>query len=256
MVAGVATVCRPPGQAVPWLARVFLVCGIVGSVGFTATWLVEGMMRPGYDAWVQPISALSLGSGGWVQRANFVVFGALVGCSAIGWHLVLRPGVGAIAVPVLKMVTAGALFVDGVFSQDAANGFPPGAVAPAVSTFHGDLHLAGAVVAIVALSATCFVFAWRFGMEPDWHRWSAAAIAAGVLTVAFMAAFGASGDGAPAGVFERLATEMEGAYMVCLVVCLLTNAKQVAVRGRVQTEGRHTTEVRDREVMALPEEGP
>ncbi len=55
---------RPSVDRLRSIDRALLLCGVVGSVGFTATWLVEGATRPGYDAWRQPISALSLGPGG------------------------------------------------------------------------------------------------------------------------------------------------------------------------------------------------
>ena len=57
-------------------------CGGIGAFLFTVTYLIEGFTRPGYDAWQQPISALSLGPGGWVQQVNFVVFGVLMVLSA------------------------------------------------------------------------------------------------------------------------------------------------------------------------------
>ena len=60
-------------------------CGVVGALLFTAVYLLEGPTRPGYDAWVQPISALSLGRGGWVQQANFALYGVLLVLSALGW---------------------------------------------------------------------------------------------------------------------------------------------------------------------------
>ena len=41
-------------------------CGGVGAFLFTVTYLIEGITQPGYNAWQQPISALSLGPGGWV----------------------------------------------------------------------------------------------------------------------------------------------------------------------------------------------
>jgi hypothetical protein len=65
---------------------VLLSCGGIGALPFTGIYRVEGITRPGYDAWQQPISALSLGSGGWVQRVNFVVFGVLLVLSAAGWY--------------------------------------------------------------------------------------------------------------------------------------------------------------------------
>ncbi len=48
-----------------------------GSVLFNATFLIDGAFRPGYGTLRQPMSALSLGHGGWVQVTNFIVFGAL-----------------------------------------------------------------------------------------------------------------------------------------------------------------------------------
>jgi hypothetical protein len=73
-----------------------LLCGGVGAVLFTAIYLLEGISLPGYDAWQQPTSALSLGPGGWMQQANFIVFGVLLVLSAVGWYRFLTPGRGAI----------------------------------------------------------------------------------------------------------------------------------------------------------------
>jgi hypothetical protein len=39
-------------------------CGAIGTFLFTIAYLLEGITRTGYDAWQQPISALSLGPGG------------------------------------------------------------------------------------------------------------------------------------------------------------------------------------------------
>jgi Protein of unknown function (DUF998) len=70
-----------PGSA---LHRLLLGCGVLGSLLFTGTFLAEGATRAGYDPWRQPISALSLGPGGWLQSVNFVVFGLLMACFALG----------------------------------------------------------------------------------------------------------------------------------------------------------------------------
>lgn len=59
--------------------RLLLGCGLAGPVLFIGTFLIEGATRPGYDAWRQAVSALGLGPGGGVQRADFIVFGLLIG---------------------------------------------------------------------------------------------------------------------------------------------------------------------------------
>lgn len=215
--------------------RALLLSGVVGSVVFTATWLVEGVTRPGYDAWRQPISALSLGPGGWLQAASFIFFGLLVGCSAVGWRSVLAPGIGATLIPLLKGLTATGLIVDGIFSQDPADGYPPGVSAPMVTTLHATMHLVGAVIAITALAAVCFVFAARFISAAHSRVWAVCAVATGVLTIVFIAAFGSATTGGPVGLFERLATDIQGLFTAAVVAAVLLGmnplATSTAARG-------------------------
>jgi len=52
--------------------------GVAGAVLFTTIYLIEGMTRPDYNALQQPISALSLGPGGWLQQANFILYACLL----------------------------------------------------------------------------------------------------------------------------------------------------------------------------------
>lgn len=45
-----------------------LVTGLAGSVLFNLTWFIDGLIRPGYDPVVQPVSGLSRGPGGVRRR--------------------------------------------------------------------------------------------------------------------------------------------------------------------------------------------
>jgi Protein of unknown function (DUF998) len=90
-------------------------CSGVEALLFTATFLLEGITRPGYDASQQPISALSLGTGGWVQQVNFVVFGILTLLSAFGWHGLLRPGGASIVFPLFQSLAGLGLIGIGFF---------------------------------------------------------------------------------------------------------------------------------------------
>ena len=73
------------GGALSVRAWLLLAAGTAGGLVFTGVYLAEGAARAGYRALAQPISALSLGPGGWVQQLNFIVFGMLVCASAAGW---------------------------------------------------------------------------------------------------------------------------------------------------------------------------
>ncbi|HZV48254.1 MAG TPA: DUF998 domain-containing protein [Candidatus Dormibacteraeota bacterium] len=201
-----ATSSRLDGASLDLLTLLLLVGGGLGTLLFTAVYLIEGATRPGYDAWVQPISSLSLGPGGWVQRANFVLFGVTtIGCSAIGWHRALRPGFGAIAYPVLRGVEGAALILLGFFSQDPTGGYPPGAPTPATPSLHGEIHVVLSYVGFVSLLSS-LLLARRFAMEPLWRGWVWPTVLFAILPIAFITAFGATYGHAPAGVFERLAS--------------------------------------------------
>ena len=113
------------GGALSVRAWLLLAAGTAGGLAFTGVYLAEGATRAGYQALAQPISALSLGPGGWVQQLNFIVFGVLVCASAAGWRSVLAPGRGGLAFPVLRVIAGVGLVMDGLFSQDHSGGYPP-----------------------------------------------------------------------------------------------------------------------------------
>jgi len=212
------------GHALSMWAWLLLAAGTAGGLVFTGVYLAEGATRAGYRALAQPISALSLGPGGWVQQLNFIVFGVLVCLSAAGWRAALASGRGALAFPALRVIAGVGLLMDGLFAQDPSGGYPPGARA-GVPTVHGQVHTLFAVITITALAAGCFVLAARFAAEPGWRRWAVFAVAAGVATIVLIAAFGAAGGhGGLAGLWERAA----GAATSVLTVAVLA---RLAVTG-------------------------
>jgi hypothetical protein len=190
-----------------WLS---VASGTIGGLVFTAAYALEGATRQGYDWLAQPISALSLGPGGWVQSADFVLFGLLM--------------VVSVAFPALRALAGLALILDGVFSQDPSGGYPPGA--RAAHTLAGQLHTAFAALAIGSLAASWFVLARRLKAEPAWRAWAPAAALTGVLSLVFIAAFGAAGaHGGVAGLFERLAGGVDSLLGLALVVALLARLR-------------------------------
>lgn len=230
--ARAASLVAPRGrEGVPLSSttKLLVSSSVIGSLLFTATYLIEGATRPGYVAWQQAISALSLGPGGWVQRVNFIVFGVLVLCSAVGWRRALAPGVGAVSVPILQGITGLGLIVDGFFSQDPVPGFPPGAIITA-PTLHGTIHSLFAIVSISGLAFGCFAFARRFAVEPRWRGWATFSVIVGLLTIVFITLFGASGaHGGIAGLYERVATGVHSVWSLLLVGGLLFGMRTTAV---------------------------
>jgi Protein of unknown function (DUF998) len=197
---------RHTTRPVPTLLLLWLSCGTIASSLFAITYLIEGATRPGYSAWQQAISALSLGPGGWVQQVNFVVFGAIVIWTAFAWRKLLKGGVGATWYPIFRALEGLGLVVDGFFSQDPAFGYPKGAALTV--TLHGTIHVIFAFVSITSIALGFFVIARRLAGEPGWRGWATYSVITGILTIVFIATFGAlNGQHSEiAGLFERLAT--------------------------------------------------
>jgi hypothetical membrane protein len=198
---------------------------LFGGLLFTATYLVEGATRPGYNAWQQAISALSLGPDGWMQRVNFIVFGVLVLGSTPGWRRALRPGRGATWYPIFQAVVGVGLIMDGIFSEDAAPSNPAGTIVK-TATLHGQIHNMFAYASLLGLIATCFVLARRFATEPRWRGWATFSVIAAALTIAFITLFGAQGaNGGLAGLCERLATGVHSLWGIAIFVQLLLDRR-------------------------------
>lgn len=208
---------------VPRALLLWLTCGLAGAVLFTTTYLIEGVTRPGYDGWQQAISALSLGSGGWVQQINFVIFGVCTLCMAVAWRKVLKGGVSATLYPILRGIEGLGLILVGLFSQDPV-GYPPGApLAP--PTIHGEIHIIGAFVIVGAMALGLFVIAWYFARNLHWWGWTIYSILSGLVTIVFIRLFGLAQLNEYAGIFERLATNVETVWEILFFTCLWTGMK-------------------------------
>jgi hypothetical protein len=151
-------------------------CGIAAGPVFLTVWAAQAFTRDGFDPGKHPISLLALGSGGWIQIANFVVTGALFVAAATGLYdqgRWLPRFVGALGI---------GLILAGVFVTDPGAGFPAGAPEGRGDlSWHGLLHEVGFVVVQLAWIAAAITVAKRATGLP---RWSAIAAILLALVVA------------------------------------------------------------------------
>lgn len=194
-------------------------CGGVGAFLFTVTYLIEGATRPGYDAWQQPISALSLSPGGWVQQVNFVVFGILTVLSAVGWHRLLSPEKAKIGFALYQSIAGLGLIMAGFFSMDPFPGYPPGVVLTA-TTLHGTIHTVCAYVITFAFANGCAVLAYLFAREFRWRGWAMYSVLTCVCIYVFWIAFVVGSAGPVAGLVERLSAGSHALWSCLLLVTL------------------------------------
>jgi len=193
------------------LTTFLLAGGVVGGFGSLIVALGAGALRRDYSALRQPVSMLSLGDGGWVQIANFVITGLLMVACAVGLQRALRTGRGATWGPLLIGVHGLGLVGSGVFSADPSYGYPPGAgLGPAAAfSVHGILHEVAGFTVFGPLTAACFVFARRFATQAGCRGWAVYSFLTGLAIPPFIAlAFNAWSSGNAAnvgGVFQRMA---------------------------------------------------
>lgn len=215
--------------------RLLLACGAVGPLLFIFVFLLEGITRPGYNAWRQVVSALSLGELGWVQSLNFLVCGLFLLGFAVGLRFVFREGSGATIGPLLLFVFGIGLIGSGLFVMDPDFSSPKGGQEP--GTLHGMLHTIAFLVTFSALITTTGVLARRFTGNPAWPGWARYSLATGFLVVVFLLASAVTSAleaqglfaGAPVGLLQRLAIIPGWIWIALLALRLLT--RECSQRG-------------------------
>ena len=219
--------------------------GAIGPLVFVATFLIEGAIRPGYNAWRTTISTLSLTERGWMQIANFHLFGLLTLCFALGLKRVFKTGVGSSSGPILFAVVGVGLILAGIFVTDPCLGYPLHSPAHLPESLHGTIHNLAALTVFLTLPAICFVMGRRFARDPAWRSWSTVSRVAGGLILVFFAWFftsvsasadAVSGDPVHAGLLERITSVIGCLWMSGLAFRLIlrpAHAPRLFVSRRV-----------------------
>ncbi len=176
-----------------------LIAGAVGAAVFLLVSTLEGLARPGYSLVRHPVSALALGSRGWVQTVSFLVCGALVALGGAGlWATSWLLAVGVVVLGI-------GLVASGVYPMDPGRGYPPGTPdgdPPSFSRRHQRHDQAGAVVFL--LLPVLPLLAAATPELPTALRWVSGVLAVviGIGVAAFVRAWEA---GSPrAGITQRL----------------------------------------------------
>ena len=235
---GVAERCRRREEAM-------IACGVIAGPVFVSAFGAIGAERAGYDWRRHAVSSLGAGRGGWRQRSNFIVTGALYCIAAQGLAQSSAQATTPAVIPPIVRAAGIGLIASGVFVTDPVNGFPPvdrgpgDRLPPSTPTRAGRLHNLGAIpifIGIPIAAATCAGVAALQG-DHGWAAWSAAsAIVMSSTTVLFGAGFG----GAP-----RLA-ERAGAFQRVSIVTGFGWLSVVSVRGlRASRRAWHPASCRD-----------
>lgn len=211
------------------VTRFLIAGGAIGPLLFIIAILIEGATRPGYNAWHNYGSSLSLGELGWMQIANFLICGLLTLCFAVGLRQVLRTGRSSVGGPIMLGIFGVALIIAGIFVTDPSLGYPVGTHSSGPQTLHGTIHGVAGLIAFSSLAIASFVMARRFAGDPNWKGWAlysfitSALIAVFFIATTVVSALDENGvlPGSPTGLLQRIAIIVGWGWVTLLAIRLL-----------------------------------
>ena len=223
-------------QAYPLPIRLLIACGALGPILFILVFLVEGAIRPGYSAWHNFVSDLSLSNQGWMQIANFLICGVLMLCFALGLRQVFRTGRGSVWGPLLLGICGLSLLIAGFFVTDPSLGYYPPGTSSSTHTLHGTIHGANAPLAFGSLTMAIFVLARRFASDRQWRGWALYSLVTEILFLgSFIAGLAVAVldqhgvlPHSPAGLLERIAIIIGWGWIALLAIRLLRQMRQAS----------------------------
>ena len=188
--------------------------GIAGPVLFTLLVLGLGSLQPEYRPWVESISAISVGPGGWLQDVNFVVFGILMGAFTIALYRGVQPGPASLTGLAASMLSALGIVLMGVF---------PMTMDKVGVIVHTDNHAVASLVAYVGATVGLIALARLLAADPAWKRYAAFTHKSGMaMALMFPALLATMPAFSPVhmavGVLQRAALAV---WFACLIVLAL-----------------------------------
>jgi hypothetical protein len=183
------------------MARRMAWAGIVVPPLFVLVFLILGFVKPNYSPVSQVVSEGSIGQLGWIQVANFLVFGSALVVFAIGLWVGFGDRVSGRVGSVLIAIAGVGIFLAGPFVAD------PGAN---VVTSHGAIHIAVSLVAFAGLAGAAVAFARRFAADRGFVIFSI------LVAVVIPFSFVGSGFESGAGLIQRVGLVFALAWLTLL----------------------------------------
>jgi hypothetical protein len=229
------------GQSKTVVVATEIACGIVAGPLFVSSFTAIAARRTGYDWRRHAVSSLGAGRGGWPQRANFGVTGALYCVAAHGLARSPKRTIGPRVVPALIFGVGGGLVGSGLFVTDPVAGFPPAvrghddadrnsSIAP---TRTGRLHNLCAIPIFAGIPVAALVCATSAARRAEW-RWASYSAGSAIAMPTAFVLFGAAFGGVPrlaerGGIFQRISIAVGFGWLSALSLRALS---AVLVSGR------------------------
>ncbi len=201
--------------------KLLLISGQIGCFLFILMFLIQGSLRGDYSSLKFPVSSLSIGNLGWIQKTNFLISGLLIILFAIGFRRATPFLKNALGTSRLFIAVGLGLVGAGFFSSDPIYGYPIAEpIRTAQFTVSGHLHDFFSIFVFICLPIACFKMRNRFKEfnNKKWVNYTSIS-AIGMITAFIFAAIGFKQ--VPvfvdfAGVFQRLSIMFGFVWMASL----------------------------------------
>jgi uncharacterized protein DUF998 len=191
--------------------------GIAGPVVFWSVLTLLGRMQAGYSAFKSDISLLALGPGGWMQTANFVVFGVLIAAFQGGVQRTVAPGRVWSAINIIALACGLGLVVIAAFPTDRVGTW----------TIRGAIHLGVVAALAVLLPLSCLAMAVEVRPNRAWRGYAVFSVLIGavtsLLTVTLLLVWSGLWRASHPwlGLYERIVFGLPSAWMEVIAIRLL-----------------------------------
>lgn len=158
--------------------RFTVLAGTIAPVLFVGVFTIDGLFHQNYQPARMTVSSLALGPGGWIQIANFMIFGLLLLVFARGLAALFgKEGISQVGSTLLQAIAIG-YFLAGLFVTD------PASTDPSQATVHGVVHgIVGATV-FVLMPVSCFVWARLYLGDEHKRRFRDWTVVSGMIVLA------------------------------------------------------------------------
>jgi hypothetical membrane protein len=211
-------------------SRRLLQAGVFGCIFFVLLFLLQGIARENYSSFKHPVSSLSIGEYGWIQRFNFIICGGAILLSSFGFRNLINDkranGIG--------YLLAGAgigLIGAGLFSTDPIYGYPTTApLALSQFTSTGHLHDIFSLLFFICVPIACYRTS-RTMRSLGNRNMTYVSIAAAVLMLVFFSLAALGFRQSPslvsvAGLFQRLSIITGLGWIVFIYMDLIKSSEE------------------------------
>lgn len=150
--------------------------GVLAPFIFVSVFTLEGWLRPGYNSTTEYVSALSLGPRGWIQVANFLVFGLLLFLFSRAVAVEIPSGKSSRAGLIILTILSICFFFSGPFVMD------PAGTPLEKTTIHGLIHGILGAIAFLLMPYCIFIYLRRFTSDPTWKSMRLWSLGLGIIS--------------------------------------------------------------------------